>query len=57
MRSGDMRDDALSDCTVKPSKTASGSAGPVGDRDVALDLFAGRRHDVDVDRHVLLGPP
>ena len=25
MRSGDMRDEALSDCTVKPLKTASGS--------------------------------
>ena len=29
--------------------------GAVGDRDVALDLLAGRRHDADVNPHVLFG--
>ena len=50
-----MRDEALSDCTEKPSKTASGVPGTVGDRDVALDLFSGRRHDANVNPHVVCG--
>ena len=55
MRSGDMRDEALSDCTVKPSKTASGS--PTRSVIVmSLSIcFAGRRHDAHVDRHVFFG--
>ena len=54
MRSVDMADDALQRLHGETVEDGEGLTETVGDRDVALDLLRGGRHDAHVDRHALL---